>query len=408
MYDFFNKLKASALVTVSGAFPEGFLNGCAAAGVELMSVQALDEYTLRLRVPYRQLPALRTLADKNQCMVQEQEAAGAVRAARRLRRRLALVLGLVLFLMVLLWSKVYIWEIRVSGNETVPTGKILAALEECGVGIGSFWPNFTSDNIRSQALEKLPELSWLTVNIYGSRAEVLVRERVAKPEMLDNGSPADILAEKEGFVMEVRALVGEEQVRRGQAVAKGQLLVSGALGELSGDVRTVHAYGTVTARTYYEISAAAPVFQEQKTYTGVESSRWSLCVGSSRINFYRNSSIYEENCDKIYSVYKLEIKGLFSLPVCLVKETCRFYETGEQETDAYLTRLRLEERLHERLLEETDGGSILSEAYSCSQSGGLLTVCLRAECEEDIGVTVPMDGARLREIQESKSGEGTS
>lgn len=408
MYDFFNRMCGRVTVTVSGAFPEGLLNECAAAGVEIISAVPVDDFTLSLTVPYRRLKLLRRLAERSMCTLSGEQEAGALSTGKRLRRRTVPIMLLLALVLLLFWSRAYIWEIEVTGNETVPTGEILDVLEQCGVGIGSFWPAFTSDNIRSEALVKLPDLAWLTVNVYGSRAQVIVRERIEKPEMIDNDEPVDILAKKDGFIINVQALGGEALVKAGQAVTEGQTLISGAVGSAYSGIRTVHAYGDVTARTYYELTAVSPAMEQEKVYTGAEKSRWALVIGGSRVNFYGNSSIPDSDCDKIYSEYKLGIKGLFSLPVSLVKEISRFYETAEAETDAYQVRLMLEQKLHQRLLEEIGGGKIISESYTRSESGGIISVCLRAECEESIGVSRPMDEAQLREIAQTETKEGTS
>ena len=399
MFAFFNNFRGSIRVSATGAHPETLLNECLHSGVELISAQRTDDVTLQLRVPYRQRRRLEQAAQRSQCQMMEMGAVGTAALRRLMWRRIGLALGLLLLSGLLLWSKLYIWNIEVKGNERVSEGKILAALEECGVGIGSYWPAFTSDLIRSEALLKLPELRWLTVNIYGSRAEVIVRERVEKPEMHDDSLPADLVAEKDGFIMELRVLKGKVQVRRGQAVSAGECLISGAVPDLRGNVRTVYALGEVIARTYYEESAWMPLSMEEKQYTGEQKSSWALFLGKKRINFYGNSSIYEEDCDKIYSVYQLSLPGLFSLPIRVQRETRRYYERSCAACDANLGRQMLEEQLHRRLRRETEGGEIIAEHFSCTVSDGRLIVCLRAECQENIAQTRPMEEARLREAR---------
>lgn len=408
MYGFFNKLRPRVCVTVSGAMPEALLNACAAAGVEIISAVPLDAVTLRLTVPQRRMRQVRALAQRCMCTLSDETGAGAGALGLKLRHR-AVVFALTLCVLGLLFlSRMYIWEIEVTGNETVSTGEILDALEQCGVGLGSFWPDFTSDSIRSDVLARLPRLSWLTVNVHGSRAEVIVRERIQKPEMIDNDEPYDIIAKKEGFVTEVRALAGSAQVTRGQAVSRGQTLISGMVEDITGGARTVHAYGEVKARTYYELTAVSPAVCEQKSYTGSKKSRWALVIGENRINFYGNSSISEGNCDKIYTEYKMELKGLFSLPVKLVREQCVFYERESADADAYSLRLLLEQELHRRLLEETNGGEIIYEHFSRSQDAGAISVCLRAECEEDIGLSKPREESTEgnREINDGTDDSG--
>ena len=246
IYRLFNRAGGTAAITFRGAFPEAVLNRCAEQGIEILGVEALDGFTLRVTVPGRCLTALHRLAERCQCTVVEVRRAGPGYALYRHRRRAAAVAMLSLVLLMLVWSKAFIWEIEVTGNETVPTGEILGALAECGVGVGSFWPAFTSDSIRDEALVRLPALAWLTVNVYGSRAEVIVRERVAKPEMISDGEAVDIVAGKSGFVTQVLALNGSAEVRRGQAVSAGDTLISC---RVPWEKDPVHAYGEIRART---------------------------------------------------------------------------------------------------------------------------------------------------------------
>lgn len=409
MFDLFNRAGSSTTLEVSGARPENFLNACARSGLEIQFAGPVKDFTMHVRLGTGDRKKIESAAAKSSCAVRVLATGGGVRLRRMLVRRALPALCLLLLLSLLFWSRLFIWEIRVSGNETVPTGKILDVLSQCGVDCGSFWPAFTSDNLRSQVLVKLPELAWVTVNVYGSRAEVIVRERVPRPEIVSETGPCDIRSDKTGVVMEVQALAGTALVSRGSAVAEGELLISGGVESSFSPPRLVRALGSVTAQTYYELSAVIPADQQTKHYTGEVKNRWSLTIGGKRVNFYGNSSISDSSCDKINSVWTLGIDGLFELPVSLRRESCLFYETGVTARDENAARRELEQLLHDRLLEEIgDTGEILSEAWSVSENGGILNVCLRAVCSEEIGVTVPMDQARKAALAEQFDREGES
>ena len=70
-----------------------------------------------------------------------------------------------------------------TGNETLTTGQILRCLDECGVRPGTYWPALSNDLVRNDMILCLPELRWLTVNVHGSRAEVIVREKDPLPDI---------------------------------------------------------------------------------------------------------------------------------------------------------------------------------------------------------------------------------
>ncbi|MGI5936553.1 MAG: sporulation protein YqfD [Oscillospiraceae bacterium] len=378
-------------VEVSGAQPVNVLNLCADTGVKFWWVEYVDEFTLRLTVRSRHLPKLQDLVRRGQCSVKWVKPCGFPVHLKKLRGRYVLLAGLLACLAALAWSSLHIWEIEVKGNETVPAWRILGALDECGVGIGSFWPSISTEDVRSRVQLILPEISWLTVNVQGSRAEVLVRERTLKPEIVDEKTPHDIVAGKTGIISEMRVYRGAAAVSVGQTVLAGEKLVSCYVPSSFAPPRMVHALADVKARTWYEISAAAPLKYREKAYTGRESTKYALILGTKRINFYLNSGISEPNCDKIITVDQLKWENVFALPVKLVTEKYLEFETRSVPEDRSGLRKRLEAQLMSRLLEQIgEDGKVVSSQYSFSEKNGLLTVTLRAECTEQIAVKQPI------------------
>ena len=129
MFDFMNKLGGSVTILVTGTHTEKLLNMCAAAGVELMSVTPSGEYSRRVVIPYRQLKSVQTMAGRSLCRVEVEKTEGAAAAGMSLRRRVFPVVLFVLLISLIFWSKAYIWEIEVTGNENVSTGEILSLLK---------------------------------------------------------------------------------------------------------------------------------------------------------------------------------------------------------------------------------------------------------------------------------------
>ena len=385
LYSFLNRAGGVAECTVGGGMTAAFLNRCASAGVHVFSAQWREPGLLSLALRLRDLDRAQATAAGCGCTLQLTRSSGVPVLWKALLRRAVPVLGLLCVLFLLAWSKLFIWEMDVSGNESVSSARILNALAECGIRPGSFWPSFTSDNLRSELLLKLPELAWATVNIDGSRAHVIVRERVPKPQIYQANEPTDLTAQRVGFVTEVRALNGTARVAPGSAVMPGDILIEGVARSAFSGEREVHALGTVTAETYYERSALIP--SEMRVRENVRSSGtlWAVEFGSKRMNFYRNSSICSAGCDKIEKVWELEIKGLFSLPVRLIRIRRCEYELAPCVRELKPVRLALEQQLRARLLADIGTeGSILSEHFSCTLADGTICVCLRARCSEEI------------------------
>ena len=269
---------------------------------------------------------------------------------------------------------------RCAGREQLSRARVLRALEDCGFGVGSFWPGLNTELLRSEVLLRLPEIGWMTVNVSGSRAVVAVVERTEKPEMYEDGAPADLVAARDGLVRRVNVLAGQPAVEGGQLVTEGELLVGAELESLQGETPRVRAKGAVMADTWYEISAVCPEKERLKTPAGVPHSRFALIVGKKRVNLYIGCGKTIDGCDKIISEYTLGLEGLFSTPIRLVHERFVPYKSAPgDDYDPGGTGRRLY-----ALLEQRTEGQILSHTLSPGKSGELHVLTLRAHCLENI------------------------
>ena len=315
-------LRGSVTAELEGADTARFLNRCAARGIGLQRAEPQDNFTLALRFRRRELDTVREAAEKSGCTLRVIRGRGLPYAARGLRSRWALCVGSLLCALALLWASLHVWELELRGAECVGEPALRAALDEAGVGVGSFWPAFVNERINCRVLYALPELSWAAVQVRGSRAVALVREAVPPPEVCNIHEATEIVAGKAGLVTEVRALRGEAAVKPGQTVLAGETLVSALVHSSfeKADVRRVHAVAEVYARTWYSLSACAPLSRTEKRPAGREKLRLALELGGRRIYFYDNSGNPAGEYDKLTKTYRLAIPGKFSLPLALTVE----------------------------------------------------------------------------------------
>ncbi len=398
MYGFINRAKGIVLVRVCGDMPERFLNFCTGQGIELIGVKRIDDLTLEFAVASREKKALKSAALRLSCEIDFVSAVGSGRWLRMLRLRYIPALMVLALVAVLFVSKFYVWEISVVGNSTVPTGEILDVLTECGVESGAFWPDFSADNIRSEVLYRLPELSWITVNMRGSLAEVIVVERKETPEMVLEGENTDIVAARAGFVTKVDALAGQSCVAVGEAVEEGEILISGAVESSFAPPRFLRSLGSVTGEVNSSLTAMIPQNELQKEHEGRTKRKFALIIGDNRINFYSDSSISDGFCDKIISVWKAEADGLFSLPISLVCIEERSYVGESVPVDGAIAAAELETALRSQFALRNAEAEILNEKLSFGESGCLYTATLRTRCLCEIGESVPISDVRRNEV----------
>ena len=385
-----NRFRGQVRLRVEAAFPERVLNLCGARDLSFWDLEWESPTAFSCRLSRRDYHALRRAAKRLDCTITPLRREGIPYFLIRFRKRYALVAGLILCAAGLSLGSLFIWDFTVEGNETVPTEEILRALQKNGVDIGTFGFSLDAEDLRNHVLLDIPQLSWITVNVSGCRAYVQVRERIPAPETVDKRKAANVVARRAGLVQKVRALDGTACVLPGTSVEEGQLLISGVEDTDTVGARILSGMGTVEARTWYTLNCAMPLSSPQKQYTGKEKTLVSLAFGSRRVKFFGNSSIEGEEYDKITKRHRLSLFGL-PLPVTLVTERCRPYETAEAPVEPAAAQAEGERILTEYLHTRVDPyGTVVSTLCAARQKGDILLVTLTAECREQIGESVPI------------------
>lgn len=391
-----DEARGYAVIRAVGAEPTRLIDRCAAEGMDFWGVYPEDDFTFIFKTRLRHADAIMGFAEKCCCETEILEKRGLPVEAKKLRRRQVLWVLPLCLLALLVVSSFFIWKIEITGNEQVSEIEILNALEDSGVYIGSFWPNFTSDNIRSRVLVKIPELKWISVSVFGSRAYIEVRERTDIPEIYDENEPVKLIADEPGIIESVSVLRGYSLFKKGQTAAAHDTLISGAVPSTFGETVIVHADGSVLARTWYEISAIMPLDYAKKTYTGEKKSRFALIIGDDRINFYAKSRIFDKDCDNIISERRLGIKGFFELPVILVKETAEAYELESGSVSEQEAKTQLEAFVNSALKARIGAdGEVKSAEYTFSVVDGYAVGTLRAECIQNIAAEQAMSADEI-------------
>lgn len=391
-----HKAQGVVTLTITGAEPERFLNALAKAGLLFWGVEPVDPVTLRLKVHARQRKKAEAIAARLLCEARADTKEGAPFFLARFRRRYAFLIGMALSLAAVFLLSQFLLVVEVEGNPTVPTAVILSELRRLGVRPGAFGPSLDEGAAAQEALIRLDGLSWMAINLRGTRARVLVREKEPKPEIENSRVPADVVAGTTGIITHLEVWQGEACFEEGDTVVEGDVVISSwmpieppaysQITDLGG--RWVRAEGRIEARTWRTLTASIPLETAVKEPTGRETAFVSLEVWGKRLNFYRNSGISFPEYDKITQVHTLTLPGGTALPIKLVAETLREVELLSAPVDAEGAAAMLEAGLRERLDVLVEDGQVVSCEVSRVEEGGLLTVRLLAECREEIGKTV--------------------
>lgn len=396
-----NLIRGMVCIKLTGLFPERMINLCAQAGIDFWSMEWLDEHTVRFTTRRSTLDLLKELAGRAGCEVEREFSWGLPDFLGRFRTRYAFLAGLVFALCAVSFLSRFVLTVEVSGNETVPTAVILSQLRRLGVHPGAYGPALERKQLAQEALVELKDLSWMAINLHGTRVEVIVREAVKEPERIDETGWFDIVARTDGIVTHIEPEQGDAAVEDGAVVARGDVLISGTVtlepplySELPTRYYQTHARGRVWARTWRTLTAAIPIETEVKDYTGAEKSVWSINIFGQRTKIFGNTGISWPMYDKITTVRPAVLPGGRVLPFALHRETFREYQLQTVEVDRTAAQAMLEEQLQKQLTALIgEDGEVESTRLSARMAGGRLEVTLTAQCLEEIGEEKPREGA---------------
>ena len=229
-------------------------------------------------------------------------------------------------------------------------------------------------------LQQIPELKWAGVRLNGCRAVISVRERTEPDKESVRPGTVSLVAAEDGVITEVTVLRGQGLCHPGQAVQKGELLVS-AYTSGSKILLADRAEGEIFARTNRTFTMKTPEKTFIKCQYGHRKTRFGLRIGKKCINFYKDSGIPGAFCDRMYTESVWTLPGGFQLPVAWTKEQIAEYRIYEIPVCREETEKLLKHETETYLMSRMIAGKILS----CREtvSGG----CLRGSysCEEMIG-----------------------
>ncbi len=388
-----NLLAGQVTGRVESGFPERVLNICAEHALRFWDLEWESAVAFTFTMTRRDWKRLRRLSRRLDCQLEARSWRGVPFFVGRMRLRLGLWITLGLCLAALLTGSFFIWDFDIEGNQSVSDLEILRALEKHGVTFGSFGLGVNSFELRNDILLDLPELSYIAVNVKGSRAYVQVRERIPVPEIISKRQPGNTVARRDALITDIHVFDGEKMVLPGATVTQGQLLISGVVENDFAGARYLRGMGEVWGRTWYTLRCRVPLTVSEKVCTGDETVKHALIIGKKRLNLHFGSSISGDTCDKIVNYRQCTLPGGVLLPVTIVSERLRTYETQETRRTERDALALAEGILLERLEGYLEDGQILRTELQKERIGDTLQITLLAECQEEIGsfVAIPVE-----------------
>ncbi len=287
---FFNFLKGYVIIEISGQNPERFVNICLRRGVTLGTVERRGG-SLITRVYIRDFKKIIPIRRKTRVRIRILKKRGIKNFARRYKKRAAFLICAILTAVAVYQASNHIWAIEIYGIERADINRVTELLAENGVYIGAPISDMPpAGEIKKNVLVKYPQLSWMWVYMEGSKARVEVFETRTPPKIADKSLPCDIVSAGEGVIKKITAKAGDAAVRVGDAVMKGDTLISGRVKAFKeGEEEkylSVHALGEVQAYTMRTAEKDEPLYDEIRPPTGAKKRYVTLEIFGKRYELF--------------------------------------------------------------------------------------------------------------------------
>lgn len=327
---FIRFVKGYVRFLAAGKTPERLINLTAQRGIILWNLLP-SEQGLEASVSAADYRRMRTLARQAGVRTGVLQKHGAPFWAAKYRARIGLPVGAALGAALLVLLSQFIWTVQIESTPHVSEERLRVLLAESGVRAGVLKKAADTDQAKRDILLQEDELSWLSVNIVGSCANIALKEKSQKPAVEKNASPCNLKACADGVITDMLVGDGVTEVKKGSGVRKGDLLVSGVQLTTQNGVRYVSARGKVMADVLYQKEFSTPKKWQSTAPAQRQTSRYCLSFLGARIpcsaSFVQfDNAVFTETTDW------LSVNGV-RLPLGLITETAGELRTEEKQFD---------------------------------------------------------------------------
>lgn len=170
------------------------------------------------------------------------------------------LLSLIISFMLLFLLCNTIFDIKINSDDKDIVNIINNSLKDNDIDVYKRKVSFDKlNNIKNKILEDNKDtLEWIEIREKGCIYYIDVTPRVKSNNKVDNASPSDIVAEKDGVIKHIVVHRGSKVIDNGDYVKKGDILISGNIIKNENVIDKVHSEGVIYAETWKTVNISIP------------------------------------------------------------------------------------------------------------------------------------------------------
>jgi len=394
-----NYLRGYVIIEVSGFSVERFINLASKKGIIIWDLKETQKGA-EMKVSVRSFKKLKVCSKKSQCHIKIKNRSGGPFIINKLKKRQLYIFGIIMFITLLYTLSSFVWLIEISGNERLKTKDIINFCETKGFYIGSYKNSINTVELKRELKNHFPEISWIAIELKGTKAIIQLRETLPKIKTIDISEPCNIIAKDDAIIESIVTKKGTPLVKKGDVVSKGDILVSGELivkEDETGVLKNyTHSAAEIKARLTHKITASIPFEYSEKVYTGREKNTYGIKLFNNDISIY-NPEIDYKDYDSYSSLNQLKITENYPLPFIMVTNIHKEYTLKKKNLTLAEAKKRGEKLIDKKIIEEFDFSTdILDKDYSYEKNDKNLVITANISVIENIGEEQKIENSERR------------
>lgn len=305
-------------ITVEGYYIERFINICKNEKITIWNLKRNEQIQISLNVVVKEFKKVCKIAKRTRCKVKIKNKKGLPFLLHRYKKRKIFLISLILVFLLIGLSSNFVWNVDIIEENGEEIENIRQDIEEAGLKVGKLKSNINTKEIINEIRLKRKDVTWVGIKLKGTNAIVKLVKADEKPEIIDENEYCNIVAKKSGIITKINAQNGTANVKVGDTVKQGDVLINGWMeGKFTG-IRYVHSKGEIEAEVWYTKSKEIPYQSTQIEHTGNQEEKYAIKINKIKINLSKRVSKFEIY-DTIETENKFKLFSDFYLPISILK-----------------------------------------------------------------------------------------
>ncbi len=372
-------------ISVKGYYIERFINICKNNKITIWNLKRKNSIELNLNVRIKEFKEICKIAKKTGCKIKIKNKKGIPFLLHKYKKRKIFFILLILLVLIIGLSSCFVWNVEIKEENGYELENIREDIEKAGLKSGVFKGKINTKEIINKIRLGRKDIAWMGIELKGTNAIVKLVKSDEKPDIINEDEYCNIISDKEGIITKISVQNGTANVKVGDTVKKGDILVNGWMeGKFTG-IRYVHSLAEIEAKVWYTESIKIPYKVTETRYTGNEEEKYGIKFNNFQINFTKKYSKFKIY-DTIETENKIKLFSDFYLPISIVKtiykEQEKIEKTYSVEEAKNIGIKQLEEKLDEKI--ENKNNIVNKNINTYEQADGVL-VYVTYEVLENIG-----------------------